>query len=69
MLTCVYSPIDPERYVEEEEADRLKATGVWFDCPNKAKKYRENVEQNIKQESKAGEIRPKVQQKGKLNER
>ncbi len=64
MLTCVYSPIDPMRVVENDEADRLKASGVWFDCPNKAKQYREKVENEIKQESKA--VKPRAKQsKGK----
>ncbi len=68
MLTCVYHPLDPMRVVEEEEADRLKASGVWFDCPTKAKQYRDNVEAEIKQESKAE--RPKAKQlKEKQNER
>ncbi len=50
MLTCVHSPIEPMRVVEEHEAMRLKETGVWFDCPAKAKKYREKVEAEIKDE-------------------
>ncbi len=56
MLTCVYHPIDPMRVVEADEADRMKATGVWFDCPSKAKKYRNKVEAEIKEE--AEEILP-----------
>ena len=52
MLTCVYHPIDPMRVMEDDEADKLKASGVWFDCPTKAKLYRDKVEDEIKQESK-----------------
>ena len=64
MLTCVYSPIEPMRVVEDDVAERLKASGVWFDCPTKAKQYRNKVEDEIKQESKA--VKPKAkQQKGK----
>ena len=50
MLTCVYHPIDEVRVVESEEADKLKASGVWFDSPLKAKQYREKVEMEIKDE-------------------
>ena len=50
MLTCVYHPIDDPQYVEVEEADRMKASGVWFDSPVKAKQYREKVEKEIKDE-------------------
>lgn len=77
MLTCVYHPIDDFRVVEDDEADRLKASGVWFDSPTKAKAYRLKVEDEIKQESKVEELEeetPKVVQskaklKGKSNER
>lgn len=65
MLTCVYHPIDDVRIVEEDEAERLMASGVWFDCPLKAKQYRAKVEEEIKQESK--EEPPKVEKpKAKL---
>lgn len=64
MLTCVYHPIDSFRVVEHEEANRMKASGVWFDSPLKAQAYRERVENElkpeiIKKESKVG--RPKKQ--------
>jgi len=64
MLTCVYHPIDPMQVVESEEADRLKATGVWFDCPKKARDYREKVENDIKDESSAEAIRPRKNKRG-----
>ena len=50
MLTCVYHPIDPCRVVEDEVADKLMATGVWFDCPKKAKKYKEMVQIEVENE-------------------
>lgn len=50
MLTCVYHPIDHFRVVEDDEAERLKATGVWFDSPKKAQEYRLQVEAEIKAE-------------------
>ncbi len=69
MLTCVYHPIDAYRVVETDEADKLKATGVWFDSPAKAKQYRERVEDEIKQESMEAIKPPKTKLKGKSNER
>lgn len=65
MLTCVYHPIDPMRVVETEEALRLRASGVWFDCPAKAKQYRTKVEDEIKHESKEAPKPPKTKSKGK----
>lgn len=65
MLTCVYHPIDPMRVVEQDEAEQLQSTGVWFDCPSKASQYRNKVEDEIKQESKVEAVRPK----GKLKEK
>jgi len=67
MLTCVYHPIDDFRVVEEDEADRLMASGVWFDSPIKAKEYRAKVEDEIKNEAEAEVSKPKP--KGKSNER
>jgi hypothetical protein len=60
MLTCVYHPIDDYRVVEDDEAERLKASGIWFDSPLKAKQYRMKVEDEIKNDSKS---------KGKTNEK
>lgn len=67
MLTCVYHPIDEMRVVEADEAERLIASGVWFDCPAKAKRYREKVEEEIKQESEAE--KPKTKMRGKHHEK
>jgi hypothetical protein len=65
MLTCVHHPIDAMRVVEHDEAERLKSTGLWFDCPAKAKRYRDKVASEIKQESKGCENIPKAKAKGK----
>jgi hypothetical protein len=65
MLTCIYHPIDPMRVVEQEEAEKMRATGVWFDCPSKARKYRADVEEEIKQETEVAEKRIKNKFKGK----
>ena len=51
MLCCVYHPIDGMQVVENDEAERLKASGVWFDSPKKAKEYREKVEKEIVDET------------------
>lgn len=67
MLTCVFHPIDDMRVVEDEEAVRLMASGVWFDSPIKAKEYRAKVEDEIKNEAEVEKPKPKL--KGKSNER
>lgn len=67
MLTCVFHPIDDMRVVEEDEAERLRASGVWFDSPVEAKQYRLKVEDEIKNESKEAVSKTKI--KGKSNER
>jgi hypothetical protein len=69
MLTCIYHPIDASRVVESDEADKMKATGVWFDSPSKAKQYRDKVEDEIKVESKVKDIKSHTKPKGKFNER
>lgn len=63
MLTCIYHPIDPCRFVEEDEAQKMQASGIWFDCPNKAKNYRASVEEEIKNES--SKVAPIAKFKGK----
>jgi len=52
MLTCIYHPLDGMRVVEQDEAERLKSSGVWFDSPAKAKDYKAKVENDVKKESK-----------------
>lgn len=59
MLTCVYHPIDAMRVVEEDEAEALRASGVWFDSPSEAKACRAKVEQDIKKE-KAQKVADKI---------
>lgn len=68
MLTCVYHPIDPMRVVEEDEAQILLEKGFWFDCPTKAKQYRDKVEDGIKKESKVA-LKKAEQPKAKLKEK
>lgn len=69
MLTTVYHPIDPPRYMEDDEADKLKATGVWFDTPTAAKKYLDKLEAEMNQESMESSRPPVTKNKGKRNER
>jgi hypothetical protein len=69
MLKCVYHPIHTFQVVEDEEADKLIASGVWFDTPTKAKIYRDKVEEEIRQESKEVEKPPKTKKNRKKNER
>lgn len=66
MLTCIYHPLDHMRVVEHDEADRLKESGVWFDCPNKAKAYRSRVEEDVKKE-KAQALKAKA--RGQIKEK
>jgi len=63
MLQCIYHPIHAFRVVEHEEADRLIAEGFWFDTPTKAKQYREQVENNIRQEAKKTVVTAKPKRK------
>lgn len=69
MLTCVYHPIDAMRVVEEDEAERLRAMGVWFDSPRDAQNYRIKVETDIRKEkadkAKAESAKDKLKEKSK----
>ncbi len=69
MLTCVFHPIDAMRVVEEDEAERLKALGVWFDSPTEAQNYRIKVEADIRKEkadkARADSAKDKLKEKSK----
>lgn len=65
MLTCVYHPIDDMRVVEEDEAERLRASGVWFDSPVDAEAYRIKVETDIRKEKADKKAKDKLQEKSK----
>jgi hypothetical protein len=65
MLTCVFHPIDDMRVVEEDEAQTLMASGVWFDCPIKAREYRIKVENDIKKEKADKKAKDKLEEKSK----
>lgn len=66
MLNCVYHPIDDMRVVDNEERNRLLASGSWFDSPAEAKQLREKVEKQIKDEARP-KARPRA--KPKLEEK
>lgn len=66
MLTCIYHPLDHFRVVEHDEAEKLIESGVWFDCPTKARAYKEQVEEDVKAEKKAKVEKPIA--KGQLKE-
>lgn len=65
MLTCVFHPIDSMRVVEEDEAETLRASGVWFDSPTEAQAYRAKVEQDIKKEKAAKKAKDELKEKSK----
>lgn len=70
MLTCIYHPLDHFRVVEHDEAERLIESGVWFNCPSKAKAYRDKVEQDVKNEkTEAIKSKAKGKNKGESHER
>jgi hypothetical protein len=52
------------KVVEQEEAERMLLTGVWFDSPLEAKQYRAKVEDEIKQESKPSIVKAIEKPKG-----
>lgn len=65
MLTCVFHPIDDMRVVDEVEAERLRASGVWFDSPKDAEAYRIKVKTDIRKEKADKKAKDKLQEKSK----
>jgi len=65
MLTCVFHPIDAMRVVEEDDAARLIASGVWFDSPALAQNYRVKVETDIKKEKASKKAKDELKEKSK----
>jgi hypothetical protein len=51
MLACVYHPLGTMRVVEDEEAEELIATGVWFNSPKTARESKEAIAKEIAQEA------------------
>lgn len=45
MLNCVYHFTGDMQVVDNDDKDKLLESGAWFDHPNKAKAYREQLEQ------------------------
>jgi len=76
MLTCVYHALGNMIVVEDDEAQRLFDTGVWFNSPKTAREYKAKVEQDILNEKAQEKLqlaklndRIKDKVKGKKNER
>jgi len=70
MLHCVYHPTRPLKVVEDKEKEELISTGVWFDHPLKAKKYRDECIKKIKKEDKKyDEIQKKYEKDEKPKKR
>lgn len=65
MLTCVFHPIDAMRVVEEDEAERLRESGFWFDNPTEAKNYRIQVESDVRKEKAAKKAKDELKEKSK----
>lgn len=63
MLNCVYHPIDSMRVVDNEDRQKLLASGFWFDSPDEAKKSREKVEKQIMDEPKPEKAKAKLKEK------
>ncbi len=64
MLTCVFHPLDGMRVVEDDEAEPLLASGVWFDSPKKAYDYKVMVEREMMEEAEAKKPKAKFKEKG-----
>lgn len=58
MISCAYHPFDEMQVVEDEELEKMIASGEWFRHPNEAKAAREKImsqrEKKVKGESKNG---------------
>lgn len=50
MLNCIYHFTGDIQVVDNDDRDKMIATGAWFDHPNKAKAYRESLEKEMDRE-------------------
>lgn len=60
--SCLYHPTDGMRVIEasqENEYERLLATGFWFDHPTKAKEMRTNYEEQIRRKPRERRVNGK----------
>jgi hypothetical protein len=47
MLNCAYHPVNGMKVVDNDEFEKLLATGVWFKHPTEAKNMREDYEKRL----------------------
>jgi hypothetical protein len=52
MLHCIYHPIEKMRIVDNDEREKMLASGVWFDSPKDAEEMRKQNERIILNEPK-----------------
>jgi hypothetical protein len=50
VINCIYHPVHGMRVVQQDEYERLLATGVWFAHPTEAKNMRKDYEKQIHDE-------------------
>jgi len=59
-LTCLYHPVNEMLVTDDEEQfNRLLASGVWFKHPNQAKEMRIKHEKQIRSECGKGRVNSK----------
>lgn len=61
MLNCIYHPVDEMRVVDNDEREKLLATGVWFDSPAEAMALRKKHENEILNEQKPKKQKAKLE--------
>ncbi len=52
MINCIYHPVFPMRVVEDDEYDKLLASGEWFKHPLEAKNMRKDYEEQIRRDTR-----------------
>lgn len=57
MLNCVYHFNGDMQVVDNDEKDKMIATGAWFDHPSKARDYGEKLKQEINDEKSPLEVK------------
>lgn len=52
MLHCIYHPIEAMRVVDNDEREKMLASGLWFDSPKEAGEMRKKHEAIVLNEPK-----------------